>query len=85
MPGQANTVSVTMAPVIRLPTNTPHRVSTGISALRRQCFQMTVVSLSPLMRASLTNSLSITSSIAERVMRMKPATRKVPSVITGRM
>src|SRR4051812_4811050 len=85
MPGQANTVSVTIAPVIRLPTNTPHRVSTGISALRRQCFQITTPSLSPLMRASLTNSLSITSSIAERVMRMKPATRKVPSVITGRM
>src|SRR6185437_12055135 len=83
MPGQANTVSVTMAPVIRLPTNTPHKVSTGIRALRRQCFQITTRSLRPLMRASLTNSLSITSSIAERVMRMKPATRKVESVMTG--
>ena len=35
------------------------------------------------MRASLTNSLSITSSMLERTSRMKPAIRKAPSVMTG--
>jgi len=65
--------------------NTPQRLSTGMSALRRQCFQTTVVSLTPLIRASLTNSLSSVSSMLERISRMKPATRNVPSVIVGMM
>jgi len=46
-------------------------------------FQMTTDSLRPLIRASLTYSLSSTSSMLDRVRRMKPAVRKVPSVITG--
>src|SRR5262249_248800 len=81
--GQANTVSVTIAPVMRLPTNTPQSVSTGMSALRRQCFQITTFSLSPLMRANLTYSVLSTSRMLDRVRRMKPAVRNAPRVSTG--
>ena len=45
-----------------------------MAALRRQCFQMTFQFGIPLIRASLTYSLSSTSSIEERVSRITAAT-----------
>ncbi len=59
------------------------KVTTGRAAFLKACFQITVRSGSPLMRASLTYSLPSTSSIDERVSRMSPATANQPSVIPG--
>ena len=54
-----------------------------MKALRRQCFQTTFHSGTPLMRASFTNSVSSTSSIEERIRRSRAATWKKPRVNAG--
>ena len=61
----------------------PAKVITGISALRRACFQTTVRSGTPLARASLMNSLSSTSSMLERSRRTIPAAIDSPSTSAG--
>ena len=54
-----------------------------IAALRRACTQITRHSATPLSRASLTYSLSSTSSMAERVRRISAATWNQPMAIAG--
>jgi hypothetical protein len=65
---------VTTEPVSNALAVMPKYVRGTIAALRKQCFQMIFHSGSPLMRVSLTNSVSSTSSIEERVRRMSAAT-----------
>ena len=50
-PGQLKTVSTMIAPESRYPICSPAIVTTGSTALRRACFQMTLRSGSPLARA----------------------------------
>src|SRR5947209_7338620 len=62
-----------MAPVTNWASKTPNSVSTGMSALRRPCFSTTIHSAKPLRRASLTNSLSRTSStLSYLILQVKP-------------
>ncbi len=61
------------------------KVNGAIDALRKQCFQTTFHSGTPLMRVNFTNSLSSTSSMDERTSRMMAATWNQPSVIAGRI
>ena len=83
-PGQANTVSVTIAPAIISANSSTENVTTGRSAFLSACFQITIHSGSPLMRASLTYSLSSTSSMAERVSRMMGGVVAHPMATAGR-
>ena len=55
-----------------------------MGAFFNACFQTTLDSARPLMRASLMYSLSSTLSIAERVSRMKDATENHPIATAGR-
>ena len=56
-----------------------------MAALRRTCFQITLHSASPLIRASFTYSLSSTSSIAERISLIRAATQNNPKASVGKM
>src|SRR5207253_9734418 len=85
VPGQEKTLSVTTEPVIRTPAMIAKRVKGAIDALRKQCFQTTFHSGTPLMRVNFTNSLSRTSRMDERTSRMMAATWNQPSVIAGRI
>src|SRR3546814_13829451 len=53
-PGQLNTASTTMEPPSRKPNCRPIMVTTGISALSRQCFTKTTRSRRPLARGERT-------------------------------
>ena len=54
MPGQANTVSVTIAKAMTEPNSSPMTVTIGIRMLRSTCTPMTRLWLRPLARANLT-------------------------------
>ena len=60
-------------------------MSVGNRAFLNECFQMTMLLLTPLLRANLTNSESSTSNIALRVSRRKLEEKSHPNVIDGRM
>src|SRR5712692_7192554 len=83
MPGQAKTVSTTIATLIIRTRLIPASVSTGISAFLSACLAMTNASGSPLMRASFTYSEPRTSSMDERVSRMCAAAKYQPSANAG--
>lgn len=74
MPGQANTVSVRMAPPMSWPTCMPKMVTMGIMEFRNPCITTTAQKDSPLARAVRTKSSFITSMSDERVMRAREAT-----------
>ena len=51
MPGMPNTVSVRIAPPIRIPMSRPSTVITGVIAARSPCLMITVRSRRPFARA----------------------------------
>ena len=57
----------------------------GSRAFLNECFQMTMLLLTPLLRANFTNSESSTSSIALRVSLRKLDEKSQPKVMEGRM
>ena len=63
----------------------PKYVSGAMAAFRSACFQITLDSRNPLVRAKLINSLSIISSIDDRISRISAATRNQPIDMAGRM
>ena len=67
MPGQLNTVSITTLPPIDRPTPSAKAVTTGSSALRAAWWMTMRHSEKPFMRAMVTNSSCITSSMLERI------------------
>src|SRR5215831_5925585 len=69
-PGQANTVSVMIAPPRSWPNCRPSTVMTGMHALRNACFTTTRASLTPLARAVLMKSMFMTSITPDRTRRM---------------
>src|SRR6267143_464512 len=83
-PGQPNTVSTMIEPFRSATNRRAANVTTGSAAFLNAWRQITRRSGRPLMRASLTYSLPRTSSIDERVSRMRPATANQPSVMPGK-
>ena len=85
MPGQANTTSMATDPLSSPARVSPEKVRTGMTEFFMACLKMTIRSDSPLMRANLTYSLSMTSSILDRASRSTPAMLCQDRTKAGRM
>src|SRR5262245_31739967 len=82
-PGQANTVSVMMAPPRSWPNCNPRTVITGMQAFRKACLTTTMGSATPLARAVLMNSMFMTSITPERTRRIVMGASAAPRQKAG--
>ena len=85
MPGHENTVSITNAPFNQPENRRSIDVNGAMRAFRRACLKITFRHGTPLARASFTNSESRTSSIEDRVKRIRPAAAGQPRATHGSM